>query len=49
MSSGQTLKIIGLKAEVTEIKSMVTDLFDIPVIPEAEITTIALDIHVDNI
>lgn len=49
LSSSQTLNIIEVKLEVADIKRIVVELHDRPIIPELEVMNFMLEVHVDNI
>lgn len=49
LSSSQTLYIMNVKDEVVEIKRIVIELYDRPVMSNLKVTTVMLDVHIDNI
>lgn len=49
LSNGQTLNIMEVKYEVAEIKRMVAELYDRPIISKTEVTTIPTYFYVNNI
>lgn len=49
LGSVQTPDITKVRAKVVEIKRMVMELYDRPIIPKLVVTTVMPDIHIDNI